>query len=102
MLVSREGDYYDYDDYDADCPFRTARLPDEPDMGWPGIPPTEITDFHRWVDDDIRFRYIADLQEAVLANTDAVLAAGLADCLTTTSRGGAHERSLRSSPALRP
>jgi len=90
LLVSRK-DHYD-DDYHGDCPFRTARLPDEPDIGWPGVPLAEITDFHRWVDDDIRFRYIADLQESILANTDATLAAGLADSLSPSNSHGADEQ----------
>ena len=76
LLVSQEND--DDDDYYADCPFEVSWPPDEPDLGWQGIPPAEVTDFHRWVDDDIRFRYIADLQEATLAGTDAILASGLA------------------------
>lgn len=44
------------------------------------------------MDDYTRFRYIADLQEAILANRDATLAAGLADCLRATSGAGTHEQ----------
>jgi hypothetical protein len=88
LIVSREDD----DDDRVGCPFRTPELPDEPDLGWPGVPPAEITDFHRWIDNDARFRYIADLQEAILAGTDAALAAGLARCLDSADSDSADEQ----------
>lgn len=89
LLVSHEQDRDD--DYDAECPFDAPEFPAEPDVGWPGIPPAEITDFHRWLDDDMWFRYVADLQEAILAGTDARLAAGVADCLSQRNDAGVHE-----------
>jgi hypothetical protein len=88
LLVSQEDD----DDLDADCPFDAPELPDEPDLGWPGIPAPMLTEFHRWVDDDIRFRYIADLQEAILAGTDSMLASGLAGFLSRMDNHGANEQ----------
>ena len=81
--------YYDYHD---DNPFSTVEPPDEPDTGWPGIPPAELTDFHRWADDVTRFHYIADLQEAILASTDATLLTWLADYLSTTRERSTDEQ----------
>ena len=89
LLVGQEDDD---DDHDTDCPFVVPELPDEPDIGWPGVPPANVTDFHRWLDDDIRFRHIADLQKAILAGTDAMLASGLTDCLRPTNNIGADEQ----------
>jgi hypothetical protein len=90
LLVSQED--HGNDDYDADCPFDTPELPDEPDMSWPDLPAAEVTEFHRWVDDDTRFRYIADLQEAILAGTDSMLASGLAGCLSPLDDHGADKQ----------
>jgi hypothetical protein len=88
LLVSQEDD----DDFDADCPFDVPELPDESDTGWPAIPAAEITESQRWIDDYIRFRYIADLQEAILAGTDSMLASGLAGCLSPIDNRGADEQ----------
>ena len=91
LLVSQEDDD-NFDDFDAECPFNIPELPDEPDMGWPGIPAAEVTESQRWIYDYIRFRYLADLQESVLAGTDSMLASGLAGCLSPIDDLGANEQ----------
>ena len=62
-------------DEDEDSPFWTPDLPDDPEPGWPLTNPS--TPEERYLAEAFRFDYISDLQEAILARTNASLITGL-------------------------
>jgi hypothetical protein len=65
----------EFDDKDEDSPFWTPDLPDDPEPGWPLTNPS--TPEERYLAEAFRFDYITDLQEAILARTNASLITGL-------------------------
>ena len=62
-------------DEDEDSPFWTPNLPDDPEPGWPLTNPS--TPEERYLAEAFRFDYIADMQEVILARTNASLITGL-------------------------
>ena len=70
--LSRE--HYDEDD---DSPFWTPDLPDDPEPGWLTDPSSVLTPIERYLAEAFRFDYVTDLQEAILARTNASLITGL-------------------------
>ena len=65
----------EHHDDDEDSPFWTPDLPDDPEPGWPLTNPS--TPEERYLAEAFRFDYIADMQEAILARTNASLITGL-------------------------
>ena len=63
-------------DEDEDSPFRTPDLPDDPEPDWL-TEPSPATPVERYLAEAFRFDYITDLQEAILARTNASLITGL-------------------------
>ncbi len=80
--LSRE--HYDEDD---DSPFRSPDLPDDPEPGWRLTEPGSVlTPEERYLAEAFRFDYVTDLQEAILARTNAGLIAGLSMYLEGLAR----------------
>jgi hypothetical protein len=78
------GHYY-YED-EKESPFWTPRLPDDPDPGWLADPGPHATVLQQFLAKAARFRYLTDLQEAILGRTGALLAAGLSMYLEDHTR----------------
>jgi hypothetical protein len=85
--LSRE--HYDEDE-DEDSPFWTPDLPDDPEPGWPLTDPS--TPEERYLAEAFRFDYITDLQEAILARTNASLITGLSMYLEGLAEADAPEQ----------
>jgi hypothetical protein len=78
-----------YDD-DEDSPFWKPDLPDDPEPGWPLTNPS--TPVERYLAEAFRFDYITDMQEAILARTNASLILGLSMYLEGLAEGGPPEQ----------
>ena len=79
--LSRE--HYDEDD---DSPFRSPDLPDDPEPDWLTESSSVLTPVERYLAESFRFHYVTDLQEAILARTDASLISGLSMYLEGLAR----------------
>jgi hypothetical protein len=75
---------------DEDSPFRTPDLPDDPEPGWPLTNPS--TPIEQYLAEAFRFDYIADMQEAILARTNASLITGLSMYLEWLAEGDPPEQ----------
>jgi hypothetical protein len=73
-------------DEDEDSPFRVPDLPDDPEPDWLTGPGPERTPVERFLAEAVRFSYVVDLQEAILARNDALLASGLSMYLDGLAR----------------
>jgi len=58
-------------------PFASPDLPDDPEPGWLTEPGLTLTPVERYLAEASRFQYVTELQEAILARTDASLISGL-------------------------
>jgi hypothetical protein len=81
-IANRLRDYED--DYDVGTdgsnPFWTPELPEDLDLDWlphRGERVEELTPLQRFLEQSARFWYVHEMQEAILARTDAVLVSGL-------------------------
>ena len=78
---------HEHDDEDEDSPFHSPDLPDDPEPGWPLTEPSSaLTPEERYLAEAIRFDYVTDLQEAILARTNASLITGLSMYLEGLAR----------------
>ena len=80
----------EHHDDDEDSPFWTPDLPDDPEPGWPLTNPS--TPEERYLAEAFRFDYIADMQEAILARTNASLITGLSMYLEWRAEAGPPEQ----------
>lgn len=85
--LSRE--QYDEDD---DSPFRSPDLPDDPEPGWLTESSSVPTPVERYLAEASRFHYVTDLQEAILARTNASLILGLSMYLDGLARADLPEQ----------
>jgi hypothetical protein len=85
--LSRE--HYDEDD---NSPFRSPDLPDDPEPGWLTNPSSAFTPEERYLAEASRFDYVTDLQEAILARTNASLITGLSMYLEGLARDDLPEK----------
>ena len=60
-----------------DSPFRSPDLPDDPESDWLTDSGSVLAPVEQYLADVFRFRYVTDLQEAILGQTDAGLISGL-------------------------
>jgi hypothetical protein len=86
-VLSRE-----HHDEDDDSPFRSPDLPDEPEPGWLTEPGSVHTSVERYLAEAFRFDYVTELQEALLARTDASLITGLSMYLEDQARADVPEQ----------
>lgn len=87
--LSRQLDDEDDDEDEDGDPFRVPGLPDDLDMDWlphAGRVPAALTQMQSFLADVARFHHVIDMQEAILARTDAILASGL--CMYLEGLGG--------------
>ena len=70
-------------DEDDDSP----DLPDDPEPDWLTEPGSILTPVERYLAEAVRFHYVTDLQEAILARTAASLISGLSMYLEGLARG---------------
>ncbi len=61
------------DEDDEESPFWSPDIPEEPEPGWPLDPGFARTPFEHYLADSIRFHHAMDVQEAILARSDASL-----------------------------
>ena len=76
----------EHHDEDDDSPFRSPDLPDDPEPDWLTEPGSILTPVERYLAEAFRFHYVTDLQEAILARTDASLISGLSMYLEGLAR----------------
>ena len=76
------------DEDDEESPFRSPDLPEEPKPGWPLDPGSARTPVEQYLADSFRFHHVIDVQEAILARSDASLIWGLATYLDHLSGDG--------------
>jgi hypothetical protein len=74
------------DDEDDESPFLSPDLPDDPEPDWLTEPGAVLTPVERYLAESARFHYVSDLQEAILAGTDASLTLGLSMYLDGLTR----------------
>ena len=79
------------DENDEESPFWVPAIPEDPDPGWPLEPASGRTPIEQYLADVIRFHHVADVQEAMLAGTDATLIWALGSYLDDRSDGGPAE-----------
>ena len=77
MAARLHRDYLDDED-DEESPFWSPDIPEEPEPGWPLDPGSARTPDEQYLADSFRFHHVMDVQEAILARTDATLIWGLA------------------------
>jgi hypothetical protein len=77
----------EHHDEDDDSPFRSPDLPDDPEPDWLTEPASILTPEERYLAEAFRFHYVTDLQEAILARTDASLILGMSMYLEGLARG---------------
>lgn len=76
-----------YDDEDGEeSPFWVPGLPEDPDPVWLADPGPPATALQQFLAKAVRFDYVTELQEAILARTSALLAAGLSRYLEDHTR----------------
>ena len=76
-----------HDDDDEESPFRAPDIPEDPEPGWPLEPASDRTPVEQYLADVLRFNHASDLQEAILAGTDATLIWALGSYLDDLSVG---------------
>ena len=76
-----------HDDEDEESPFRAPDIPEDPEPGWPLEPDSDRTPVEQYLADVLRFHHASDLQEAILAQTDASLIWALGSYLDDLSGG---------------
>ena len=79
------------DENDEESPFWVPAIPEDPDLGWPLEPASGRTPVEQYLADVTRFHHVADVQEAMLAGTDATLIWALGSYLDDRSGGGPAE-----------
>lgn len=77
-------EHYDEDD---DSPFRSPDLPDDPEPDWLTESGSVLIPEERYLAEAFRFHYVTDLQEAILARTDASLILGMSMYLEGLAKG---------------
>jgi hypothetical protein len=75
------------DDDDEESPFRLPAMPAKPEPGWPLDPGSTRTPTEQYLADAFRFYQVMDVQEAILARTDATLIWALSSYLDALSGG---------------
>ena len=75
------------DEDDEESPFWVPVIPEDPDPGWPLEPASGRTPVEQYLADVLRFHHAADMQEAMLAGTDATLIWALGSYLDDMSGG---------------
>jgi hypothetical protein len=83
------------DEDDEESPFWSPDLPEEPEPGWPLDPGSARTPVEQYLADSFRFHHAIDVQEAILARSDASLVWGLGTYLDHLN-GGGHPAGLAS------
>jgi hypothetical protein len=63
-------------------------LPDDPERDWLTAPDPDRTPVERYLAEAVRFHHVTDLQKAILARTDAIIASGLSMYLEGLTRTG--------------
>ncbi len=86
-----------HDDDDEESPFWVPDIPEDPEPGWPLEPASGRTPVEQYLADVVRFHHAADVQEAILAGTDATLIWALGSYLDDLS-GGEPSRGTRVDP----
>ncbi len=76
-----------HDDDDEESPFRVPDIPEDPEPGWPLEPDSDRTPVEQYLADVVRFHHAADVQEAILAGTDATLIWALGSYLEDLNGG---------------
>jgi hypothetical protein len=79
-----------WDEGDEDSLFWVPGLPDEPEPGWPLDPGSSLSPVEQYLADSFRFHHVTDMQEAILARTDASLNWALATYLGDLDAGSRH------------
>jgi len=74
------------DENDEESPFWVPTIPEDPDLGWPLEPASGRTPVEQYLADVTRFHHVADVQEAMLAGTDATLIWGARQLLRRPER----------------
>ena len=75
------------DEGDEESPFWSPDIPEEPMPGWPLDSGSARTRTEQYLADAYRFHHVADVQEAILARTDATLTWALGSYLDDLSGG---------------
>jgi hypothetical protein len=76
------------DEHDEESPFWEPDTPENPDPGWPLEPAPGRTPVEQYLADVLRFHHVTDVQDALLARTDATLIWALGSYLDNLSGGG--------------
>ena len=76
LCMARRLDREGYDEDDG-SPFASPDLPYDPEPGWLTEPGQVLTPVELYLAEASRFHYVTELQEAILARTDASLISGL-------------------------
>jgi hypothetical protein len=90
MAARLHRDGWDGED-DEESPFRSPGMPEEPEPGWPLDPGSARTPIEQYLADAFRFHHVMDVQEAMLARTDASMIWALGSYLDHLSSGHPHE-----------
>lgn len=72
---------------DEESPFWSPSMPEEPEPGWPLDPGSARTPTEQYLADAFRFHHVMDVQEAILARTDASMIWALGSYLDHLSGG---------------
>jgi hypothetical protein len=72
---------------DEKSPFWSPDIPEEPEPGWPLDPGSVRTPIEQYLADAFRFHHVTDVQEAILARTDASMMWALGSYLDHPSGG---------------
>jgi hypothetical protein len=75
------------DEDDEESPFWSPDIPEVPEPGWPLDPGSARTPAEQYLADALRFHHVMDVQEAILARTDASLIWALGCYLDHVSDG---------------
>jgi len=70
MAARLHRDDWDGED-DEESPFWSPDIPEQPEPGWPLDPGSARTPVEQYLADSFRFHHVIDVQEAILARTDA-------------------------------
>lgn len=76
------------DEDDEESPFWSPDIPEEPEPGWPLDPGSTRTLAEQYLADSFRFHHVIDVQEAILARSDASLTWALGSYLDHLSGDG--------------
>jgi hypothetical protein len=86
MAVRLDRDGWDDED-DEESPFWSPDIQEEPEPRWPLDRGSDRTPIEQYLADSIRFHHVIDLEEAILARTDAALIWALGSYLDDLSGG---------------